>query len=54
MEKVDTNVVKNTIGDPGEAEDTGPLFQIRFLEGGGTGICRREVAGGERFFMLYV
>ena len=47
MEKVHTN-------DLGEGEDTGPMFQILFLEGGGRGICRGELAGGARFFILYV
>ena len=53
-EKEETNIVNNPISERAEGADTGPLFQIRFLEGGCRGICGGALAGGVRFRMLSV
>ena len=39
------NIVKTHISERTECEDTVPLFQIIFLEGGGRGIFRGSVEG---------
>ena len=33
---------------------TGPLLEIRFLEEGGSGICRATVAGGAKFCISFM
>ena len=38
-ENEETNIFNTPISEHAEVADTGPLFQIRFLKGGGRGIC---------------
>ena len=38
-EKEETDIVNTPIFERTEDAETGPLFQIIFLEGGGRGIC---------------
>ena len=52
--KEETNIVNTKISERTEGEETVPLFQITFLEGGGRGICIGSVDGGSRFCMLLV
>ena len=47
MDKGETNIVNTTISDRADGADTGPMFQVRFIEGIGRGICRGAVVGGE-------
>ena len=54
MDKEETNMINTIISERAEGEETGPLFQIRFLEGGGRGICGGAVAGGEILCMSLV
>ena len=39
MDKEYTDIVINPISENTEVADTGPLFQIQFLKGGGRVIC---------------
>ena len=54
MKKGDNIIVNNHIRDPEKGTDTGPMFQIRFLEGGGRGIYGIAVEGGSIFCMYLV
>ena len=39
MDRGYTSIFNTSVRDPAEGTDTGPLFQIRFLEVGGRRIC---------------
>ena len=47
MDKEYTDIVINPISKNVEGAETGPLFIIQFLDGGGRGICGGVVLGGE-------
>ena len=49
MQKVETSIFHTKISDSAEGTDTGPLFQIRFLEGGGRLVCEIKLEGGQIF-----
>ena len=53
-DKEETNIVKTKTSDRKEGSYTGPLFQIRFIVGGGRGIYGGEVANGAILCMLLV
>ena len=49
-----TDIVTNPISENTEVADTGPLFQIQFLEGGGRGIFRGVVSSRDKLCMSLV
>ena len=49
--KEENNIVSTQISERTEGEDTGPLFQFLFIEGGGRKICGVAVDDGARFCM---